>query len=117
MLGLLSAGIQTTLGVQTGFDPAHLSLLSLDPARDGYPPDRAAGLLQRILERVQSRPAVMSAALTESVPVAMALDSVTVSHERVVSRAVKHVVGKDYFAATRIPVLSGRAFRPIPCPA
>jgi MacB-like periplasmic core domain len=111
MLGLLSAGIQTTLGVQTGFDPAHLSMLSLDPVRDGYPPDRAAGLLQRILERVQSLPAVTAAALTESVPVAMAVDNVTVSHNGTIGRAVKHAVGKDYFAATGIPVLSGRAFR------
>jgi predicted permease len=111
ILGLLSAGIQNTLGVQTGFDPAHLSMLSLDPVRDGYAPDRAADLLQRVLERVQSLPSVTAAALTESVPVAMALDSVTVSNAGNIRRAIRHVAGKDYFTATRIPILNGRAFR------
>jgi predicted permease len=113
VLGLMSVGIQSTLGIQAGFDPARLYLLSLDPVRDGYSPDRAAAFFKTLLDRVQALPSVQSAALTESVPVAMQYDSAPVFRPatRVLDRAVRHVVGKDYFAATGIPILAGRPFR------
>src|SRR5438034_1196318 len=34
ILGYLTIGIQSTLGVQAGFDPANLYLISLDPTHD-----------------------------------------------------------------------------------
>ena len=113
-LGLLSAGIQTTLGIQEGFNPAHLYLLSLDPVRDGYTPAQAAVFLHKLLDRVQALPSVRAATLTESVPVAMAMYTVPVARpglHRLLDRSVKHVVGKDYFATIGIPVLAGRTFR------
>ncbi len=53
ILGLLSWGIQTTLGIQAGFNPAHLYLVSLDPIRDGYSPAQATAFLQKLLDRVK----------------------------------------------------------------
>ena len=113
VLGLFSAGIQTTLGVQQGFNPAHLYMLSLDPVRDGYRPAQAAAFLEKTLERVQGLPSVNAAALTESVPVAMVMSTVPVTRpgdNRRLDRAVKHVVGKDYFATIGVSILRGRSF-------
>ncbi|MCU1235428.1 MAG: transporter related, partial [Candidatus Solibacter sp.] len=116
ILGLLSIGIQTTLGVQAGFNPANLYLVSLDPVRDGLPADQAASFLQKLVERVRLLPSITSAALTETVPVSIGGARVRVTaagdptHE---SRAViRHAVGMDYFETAGIALISGRAFRP-----
>jgi predicted permease len=113
LLGLLSIGIQSTLGIQAGFNPARLYLLSIDPVRDGYTPDRAAELLHKLLDRVQALPSVQAAALTESIPVAMQFEGVPVFRKSSgkFERVVKHVTGKDYFATTGIPVLGGVGFQ------
>ncbi|MDE3168101.1 MAG: ABC transporter permease, partial [Acidobacteriota bacterium] len=114
ILGLLSFGMQGALGMQTGFDPAHLYLISLDPVRDGYTPAQAAAFLPKLLDRVQGLAAVKAAALTETVPVAMVTSSLPISRPgrtRHLDRAIQHVVGKDYFATVGIPLLAGHAFR------
>jgi len=36
LTGYLGLGIQSTVGVQEGFNPNNLYLISLDPVRDGY---------------------------------------------------------------------------------
>ena len=61
LTGYLGLGIQSTLGVQEGFDPRNLYLVSLDPVRDGYPADRAADFFRRVLDRVKGLPGVVSA--------------------------------------------------------
>jgi predicted permease len=114
ILGLLSWGIQTTLGIQAGFNPAQLYLVSLDPIRDGYSPAQATGFMQKLVDRVKLNPSVLSAGLTESVPVSMAGARIRVStptdHET--RTVIRHVVGKDYFATTGIALTAGRSFRP-----
>jgi predicted permease len=116
IVAYLSIGIQSKLSVQTGFDPTNLYLVSLDPTRDGYTPDQSAVFLPKLLERVQSLPAVRSAGLTVTIPAEMAIDRVVVSlrdrnDSRVVPGIIRHVVGKDYFATAGISILAGRAFR------
>jgi predicted permease len=111
IVGYMAIGIQSTLGATTGFDPANLYLVSLDPTRDGYTPERSAAFFPKLLERVQSLPTVRSASLSVSVPVAMATDNVVVNVHPSVKRAIRHIVGKDYFATAGIPVLAGRAFQ------
>ena len=112
IVGYLSIGIQSTLGVQTGFNPANLYLVTLDPTRDGYTPERSAAFLPKLLERVQARPSVAAASLSVTVPVAMAIDRVTISlPARSLGSQIRHIVGKDYFAATGISILAGRGFR------
>jgi putative ABC transport system permease protein len=114
ILGLLSFGIQTTLGVQAGFDPKNLYLISLDPVRDGYSGPQAAAFLHKLLDRVKLLPSVTSGSLTETVPVSIGAARFRVSapgdpaHET--RTALRHVVGKDYFDTTGIAIL-GRAFR------
>lgn len=115
VLGLLSIGIQSTLGIQTGFNPANLYLMGFDPIRDGYSRERAGAFLERLLERTKTLPGIVSASLTETVPVSMPGGFVSVATagaaERVAVRAVKHTVGPEYFDTTGIAMLSGRSFR------
>jgi hypothetical protein len=79
ILGLLAFGIQTTLGVQSGFDPRNLYLVSLDPVRDGYSGEQATAFFQKLLDRVKTLPSVSAASLTETVPVSMPGEGVTFS--------------------------------------
>jgi putative ABC transport system permease protein len=108
-------GIQTTMGIQAGFDPKNLYLISLDPVRDGYSAAQTTAFLQNLLDRVKLLPSVTSASLTESVPVSIGGGRVRVSihgdagHETLT--VIRHVVGKDYFDTTGIALPFGRAFR------
>jgi predicted permease len=115
ILGLLSVGIQSTLGIQSGFNARNLYLMSLDPVRDGYTGEQATAFFDKLLDRVQRLPTVSDACLTETVPVSMGSARMHVSapgeSAREVVTATRHVVGKDYFDATGIPLLLGRAFR------
>ena len=118
ILGLLSLGIQTTLGIQEGFNPKGLYLVSLDPIRDGYSGEQTAAFLHKLLERVKALPSVTSASLTETVPVSLGSTAVQFSSpdaedkgSKVLRDALKYTVGKDYFATAGIPILQGRAFR------
>ena len=71
MTGYLGLGIQSSLGVQQGFDPRNLYLISLDPVRDGYPAERASDFFGKLLERVKALPGVTAACLTDTLPVAL----------------------------------------------
>ncbi|HLK49239.1 MAG TPA: FtsX-like permease family protein, partial [Bryobacteraceae bacterium] len=113
VLGFSSFGIQTTLGVQAGFDLRNLYLVSLDPVRDGYSAEQSAALLEKLLERVKALSAITSATLTQSVPVSMPGSPLRILRpgDRAGLNALKHVVGRDYFVTTGIPILRGRGFR------
>src|SRR6185295_17830519 len=116
ILGLLSLGIQTTIGIQSGFDSRNLYMISLDPIRDGYSGVQAAAFFEKLLGRVKLLPSVTAASLTESVPVSMPGAGVIfstpgVGDSRVIEDAIKRVVGKDYFETAGIPILRGRGFR------
>ncbi len=118
ILGLLSLGIQTKLGIQAGFNPRGLYLVSLDPVRDGYSGDQAVAFLHKVLERVKTMPAVSSATLTETIPVSLGITGLRFSeptpgtnNSQAVHDALKYTVGKDYFDTTSIPIMQGRGFR------
>jgi macrolide transport system ATP-binding/permease protein len=116
ILGFQSFGIQTTLGVQQGFDLRNLYLISLDPVRDGYSAEQSAAVLDKVLDRVKALPSIGAAALTESVPVSMPGNPLRVLRpdpgtSKIVLTALKHVVGSDYFATTGIPIRRGRVFQ------
>ena len=112
VLGFQSFGIQTTLGVQSGFDLKNLYLISLDPVRDGLSGEQSAALLDKVLDRVKRLPSVSAAALTESVPVSMPGSLLRIQRPRDHAQlsALKHVVGRDYFDTAGIPILRGRRF-------
>jgi macrolide transport system ATP-binding/permease protein len=119
MTGYLGLGIQSTLGVQEGFNPRNLYLISLDPVRDGYSAAHAATFFEALLDRVKALPGVASACLTDSLPAAMDGNAgVEFSNAgpqfggpRDAHWARKHIVGRGYFETTGIEILSGRSFQ------
>ena len=117
LTGYMGLGIQSTLGIQEGFNPRNLYLISLDPVRDGYSAERAAGFFEKLLDRVEKLPSVTAACLTDTVPVALAgnpgVRFSTGGGEagQELHWAIRHTVGRDYFETAGIPILAGRAFR------
>ena len=111
LTGYLGLGIQGTLGVQEGFNPRNMYLISLDPVRDGYSAQRAADFFEKLLDRVQRLPSVTAACLTDTVPVAMDGNAgVTFTTAHAVEWARKHIVGRGYFETAEIPIIAGRGF-------
>jgi predicted permease len=119
LTGYLGLGIQSTVGVQEGFSPKNLYLISLDPVRDGYSGPRAAEFFEKLLPRVKALAGVTSACLTDTLPVATdgntgvwfsgaGLQTKGAS-ERYWAR--KHIVGWNYFETAGIAILAGRSFR------
>ena len=111
ILGLLSVGIQSTLGLQAGFNPRNLSLISLDPVRDGFSPQQTTAFFDKLIDTIQHSREFTAACLTETVPVSIGSPTMRIAAAGATVSASRHVVGKDYFATTGIPILRGRAFR------
>jgi predicted permease len=115
--GFLVLGFQRTTGIEVGFNPRNLWIVSLDPVRDGYTGPQAAAFFRKLLDRVKTLPAVESATLTDTVPMSgggfgtVNLFTPEAGGQRTLHTAVKYVVGKEYFQTIGIPLLSGRAFR------
>ena len=113
LTGYMGLGIQSTLGVQQGFDPRNLFLISLDPVRDGYSAGSAADFFEKLLQHVRRMPSVAAACLTDTLPVAVDGNAgVTFKAEKgQVDWARKHTVGRGYFETAGIKILAGRGFR------
>lgn len=111
--GYMGLGIQSSLGVQQGFNPRNLYLIAVDPVRDGYSPAQATAFFEKLLDRVKKLPAVTAASLTDTVPVAMdgnAGVTFSIGGDRS-GNALRHIVGEGYFQTAGIPILLGREFR------
>jgi putative ABC transport system permease protein len=119
MTGYLGLGIQDTLGVQEGFDPRNLYLISLDPVRDGYSAAHAADFFEKLLERLKRLPAVTAVCLTDTLPASLdgnagvrfSSSGSQSDGSRDANWARKHIVGRDYFETAGIKILAGRSFQ------
>jgi len=114
--GFLVMGLSQASSIQTKFDPHVLVLVSLDPVRDGYTPEQAQTLFEKLPERLKAEAGVNSVALAAQPP--FSLDNlssqVTVDDSGDASRVQQSVnqetVGAGYFAALSEPMLAGREF-------
>ena len=90
------------------------SSLSIDPVRDGYTPEKAQALFEKLPERLRSSGAVRSFALAAQPPFS-SFDpddgvQMTAQDSRMQKSVVKETVGAGYFAALNEPMLAGREF-------
>jgi predicted permease len=116
MTGFLVIGISKSSSIQTKFDPRTMYLLSLDPVRDGYAPEKAQALFEKLPERMKTAIQVRSVALAAQLPFSTETEPIPISAEdSTESTSVRHPVAKEtvgagYFAAFGEPMLAGREF-------
>ena len=118
MTGFLVMGISKASSIQTKFDPSTMYLLSIDPVRDGYAPEKAQALFEKLPERLKTGGSVRSIALSAQAPFATEDDEATHqlivedsgNSSRVQQAVIEETVGAGYFATLSEPMLAGREF-------
>jgi len=116
MTGFLAMGINKTSSLQTRFDPRTMVLLSVDPVRDGYGPEKALALFEKLPEQLKAAGAVHSVALAAQPPFSGEMEPTQLTAEdspeslRVLQPVIEETVGAGYFAALNEPMLAGREF-------
>jgi len=116
--GFVVMGISKESIVQTKFDPHTMYLLSIDPVRDGYTPEKAQTLFEKLPEQLKSAGLVRSVALAAQTPFSTEDEDeavqLTAEDSRGASRVqisgIEETVGAGYFAALSEPMLAGREF-------
>ena len=115
--GFMVAGFHATNHVDTAFDPSAMYLLSLDPVRDGYSPQKAAGFFATVSDRLKRVPGVRDVALATAPPLGPQVGALTLSApgmagapDQVVTGVAKDAVGPGYFTALSATMLEGREF-------
>jgi predicted permease len=116
--GFLVIGISKANSIETKFDPKTMVLVSLDPVRDGYTPEKAQALFEKLPERLATSGAVRRFALAKQPPFSIEDEDAALkltaenSHDasRVQIMAIEDTVGAGYFAALNEPMLAGREF-------
>jgi predicted permease len=114
--GFLVIGHRRIITPNAGFDPERLSVVSLDPVRDGYSPERARELLTRLSDRLKLLPAVSSASLADGVPMTLigkpsAPYLAVGGDSKSIRTARRYTVGREFFQTMGIPIVRGRGFR------
>jgi predicted permease len=116
--GFLVIGLTRANHIETKFDAKTMVLLAIDPVRDGYTPEKAQALFERLRERLRTSGTVRSFALAAQPPFSIEDDSrniqLSAEDPRESSRGQESVareaVGAGYFAALNEPMLAGREF-------
>jgi predicted permease len=114
--GFLVIGISNSSSVRTKFDPHSMYLLSIDPARDGYAPEKSQALFEKLIERLKAVGSVRSIAFAADTPFSIGEGETQLTAEdsrgssSVVQTAAEETVGAGYFAALSEPMLAGRDF-------
>ena len=117
--GFLVMGISKTSSIQTRFDPNTMYLLSIDPVRDGYAPEKAQAFFEKLPERLKTGGPVRSIALAAQAPFSIEDDEDETTQlaaedsgksSRVQQSVIEETVGAGYFATLSEPMLAGREF-------
>ena len=117
--GFLVMGLVKANSLDIRVDAKTMAILSIDPVRDGYTPEKAQAFFEKLPERLRSSGMVRSFALAAQPPFA-SLDpddgniQLTAPDSQQGSQVQKPVVGETvgagYFAAFSEPMLAGREF-------
>jgi predicted permease len=116
MTGFLVMGIDKTSSLQTRFDPRMMVLLSLDPVRDGYGPEKAQALFEKLPAQLKTAGTLDSVALAAQPPFSSEIEPGPLTAEdprgssAILQSVIEETVGAGYFAALNEPVLAGREF-------
>jgi predicted permease len=110
-------GWQRATGVDLGFNPAQTYFLSIDPIRDGYPPQQVPSLVERLRDRLRASPAVVGAAVAQTVPLAMSSADLLVNARSDIATGTQSLgtaqvdrVGAGFFETVGTALVRGRTF-------
>ena len=116
MTGFLVMGISKASSIETKFDPNTMYLLSLDPVRDGYAPEKAQALFEKLPGWLKTAGPSRSIALAALPPFTSEVERTPLSLEdspgssQVIEPVLEETVGAGYFATLNEPMLAGREF-------
>jgi macrolide transport system ATP-binding/permease protein len=119
LTGFLVLGISKASTIQTKFDPSTMYLLSIDPVRDGYAPEKAQALFEKLPARLKTAGSVRSIALAAQGPFAIEDDQAareltaegsSAESSRIQQSMIEETVSVGYFATLSEPMLAGREF-------
>jgi len=114
--GFLVIGMSKSSKIEAKFDPHTMYLFSLDPVREGYSPEKAQALFEKLPERLKASDGVRGIAYTAEPPFSVGDGDTQLTVEdsqessRVTQFAEEETVGAGYFAALSEPMLAGREF-------
>ncbi len=113
---LMLKTLQNLRAVDTGFDKENVLFASVNPALNGYSPERSMNFYNDLLLKTRALPGVASASLASDTPISGGWDQLRVVVEGYTPREGErtssdmHVISSDYFKSLGIPLLSGRDF-------
>ncbi len=116
--GFLVVGLAGANNVETKFDKKTMALVSIDPVRDGYAPEKAQALFEKLSERLKASSAVHSFALAGQPPFSSDDDDEGIrltaedqlASSQVEKAIARELVGAGYFAVLNETMLAGREF-------
>ncbi|MGA2571632.1 MAG: ABC transporter permease [Terracidiphilus sp.] len=116
MTGLFLRSLESAASIDIGFRPQGLLVMSIDPRLHGYTAARTVEFLSQLRERAAAQPGVISAVVTDYVPLSIGGRSDGMTAEGVASTVTRPVIA-DLFMATPgyletmgIPLVAGRDF-------
>ncbi|HEU4690183.1 MAG TPA: ABC transporter permease, partial [Vicinamibacterales bacterium] len=104
--------------VDGGFNTTNLLVFALDARDTAFPAERVVGLCSDVIDRIRTRPEVISGACSTMSPVDTAFEGRILGMPapqpgvRADDTVFANTVTPDYFATFGIPVLRGRLFTP-----
>ncbi|HXQ74012.1 MAG TPA: ABC transporter permease, partial [Pyrinomonadaceae bacterium] len=113
---LLLKTLQNLRAVDTGFGKENVLLASVNPALNGYTPERSANFFNELLARTRALPGVKFASLATDSPISGSWDQIGIVVEGYTPREGERMscdatwVSNDYFKALSIPLVAGRDF-------
>ncbi len=113
---LFLRSLQGAAGIDIGFQPRGLLMLSVDPRVHGYSAERTTAFLAQLRERAAAIPGVTSAVITDVAPLSGGNRSEgftavgQANPDPSVTFAELYMVSPGYFATLGIPQLSGHDF-------
>ena len=113
---LLVKTLQNLRAVDTGFGKENVLLASLNPALNGYTPERSANFYNELLARTRALPGVKHASLATDSPLSGSWDQEGIVVEGYTPREGEFMgcdettVSPDYFKTLEVPLLAGRDF-------
>lgn len=112
--GFLVLGILNGSNIRTRFNQNTMGFLSIDPVRDGYPPEQSRQFFDRLTQRLRDSGKIPSFALAAQPPFFSSDDQngfpMEADGSQVQQSLAQQTIGAGYFATLNEPLIAGREF-------